>query len=304
LPKCGPSVAGRWPFPPPPWPWAVAGLASEVFPRHRPSPDRSQDPSALVDLISSSKLSLASGDRLSPDSPLVGFVLKVPSTDAPFARPLPGAEAPLGPTLPSVRSCSVLVVPPHLDGFLRAEVAGLLHPAIGHGVRRVSCRLRQRLTPPGGGASTRDDWPAVPATRFTPFKGFPSSTAVPSHDGRCPLVVTLLPDTGSTPKRRPFPALASPEGDPRVSARRSEERGARDAGRRIQLDDAPIRRSGPPRHRARGPRTTEATLDARTGPPHLPSAEAPLGVETEPPPGLASPFGPPWPSHNTRGRCV
>ena len=157
LPKCGPSVAGRWPFPPPPWPWAVAGLAFEVFPRHRPSPDRSQDPSALVDLISSSKLSLASGHRLSPDSPLVGFVLKVPSTDAPFARPLPGAEAPIGPTLPSVRSCSVLVVPPHLNGFLRAEVAGLLHPAIGHGVRRVSYWLRQRLTPPEGDASTRDD---------------------------------------------------------------------------------------------------------------------------------------------------
>jgi hypothetical protein len=157
LPKCGPSVAGRWPFPPPPWPWAVAGLTFEVFPRHRPSPDRSQVSSALVDLISSSKLSLASGGRLAPDSPLVGFVLKVPSTDTPFARPLPGAEAPLGPTLPSARSCSVLVVPPHLDGFLRAEVAGLLHPAIGHGVRRVSDWPRQRLTPPGGGASTRDD---------------------------------------------------------------------------------------------------------------------------------------------------
>jgi hypothetical protein len=43
-----------------------------------------------------------------------------------------------GPEEPSSRSRSVLVVSHHLDGFLRSEVAGLLHPAAGHGVRCVS----------------------------------------------------------------------------------------------------------------------------------------------------------------------
>jgi len=305
LPKCGPSVAGRWPFPPPPWPWAVAGLASEVFPRHRPSPDRSQNPSALVDLISSSELSFASGDRLAPGSPLVGFVLKVPSTDAPFARPLPGAEAPLGPTLPSVRSCSVLVVPPHLDGFLRAEAAGLLHPAIGHGVRRVF----------GLASPAPEHHPEAMSRRGTtdqqsPRRGSHPSKASPRRQPyRLTTAVALLslPSCPIPGRRRSddlFRFPCRPRATEGVSARRSEERGARDAGRRTQLDDAPIRRSGPPRHRARGPRTAEATLNARTGPPHLPGAEAPLRVKTEPPPGLASPFGPPRPSHSTRGRSV
>jgi hypothetical protein len=41
--------------------------------------------------------------------------------------------------IPSPQSRSILVVLHHLDGFLRPEVAGLLHPAASHEVRRVSC---------------------------------------------------------------------------------------------------------------------------------------------------------------------
>jgi hypothetical protein len=44
----------------------------------------------------------------------------------------------IGPRLPHRKSCSALVVSHHLDGLLRSELAGLLHPAIDPGVRRVS----------------------------------------------------------------------------------------------------------------------------------------------------------------------
>jgi hypothetical protein len=51
------------------------------------------------------------------------------------------------------------VVSHHLDGFLRSEVAGLLHPAAGHGVRCVSRsprpRARHRRTDGGGRRTCR-----------------------------------------------------------------------------------------------------------------------------------------------------
>jgi len=72
-----------------------------------------------------------------------------PSAVLPSARPLPEAEASFGPTKPIVESWSALVVSHHLDGLLRAGAAGLLHPAAGHGVRRVSC-FRLPRTPEGG----------------------------------------------------------------------------------------------------------------------------------------------------------
>jgi hypothetical protein len=62
----------------------------------------------------------------------MGFECR-PPTGIPPARPLPGAEAPFGSTLPSADSCSALVVSHHHDGLLRAEVTGLLHPATGQG---------------------------------------------------------------------------------------------------------------------------------------------------------------------------
>jgi hypothetical protein len=72
-----------------------------------------------------------------------------PSAVRPSARPLPEAEASFGPTVPPVESRSALVVSHHLDGFLRAGAAGLLHPAAGSGVRRVSC-FRHPRAPEGG----------------------------------------------------------------------------------------------------------------------------------------------------------
>jgi hypothetical protein len=59
--------------------------------------------------------------------------IRVPAADVPPARPLRGAEAPVGPAPPGAGSRSVLVVSHHLDGLRRAGVAGLLHPATGRG---------------------------------------------------------------------------------------------------------------------------------------------------------------------------
>jgi len=61
------------------------------------------------------------------------------STD-PAGRPLPRALPHASvPKHPASESRSILVVSHHPDGFLRPEVAGLLHPAASHEVRRVSC---------------------------------------------------------------------------------------------------------------------------------------------------------------------
>jgi hypothetical protein len=73
------------------------------------------------------------GDRLAPTPPLVGFV---EGTLSPTCLPRVHSREPKPPSarrVPPIGSSSVLVVPPHLDGFLRAEVAGLLHPAAGQG---------------------------------------------------------------------------------------------------------------------------------------------------------------------------
>jgi hypothetical protein len=56
------------------------------------------------------------------------------------SRPLREACASVGSGLRGPDSCSALVVSHHLDGLLRVRVAGLLHPASGSGVRRVSGR--------------------------------------------------------------------------------------------------------------------------------------------------------------------
>jgi hypothetical protein len=68
-----------------------------------------------------------------------------PSAVRPPMRPLPEARAPFGPTVRPVESCSALGVSHPLGGLLRIGVAGLLHPAAGYGVRRVSRCPSHRL---------------------------------------------------------------------------------------------------------------------------------------------------------------
>jgi hypothetical protein len=62
------------------------------------------------------------------------------------------------------------------------EAAGLLHPAHGHGVHRVS-RRRMPVRRPASRTT-------LPAAGLAPYEEFPSPAAVPRHRGRFPLAVT------------------------------------------------------------------------------------------------------------------
>jgi hypothetical protein len=156
---------------------------------------RSVGKTAFVILLSSSERSLERWNRLSLVPPLMGFECR-PPTGMPHLRPLPGAEAPFGPTLPRASSCSALVVSHHHNGLLRAEVTGLLHPATGQGFAAFhACRHRSTRRRASNGT--------IPATRFTPFEDFPSSAAVPHHCGPCLPAVTVLPGAGTDMSRFP-----------------------------------------------------------------------------------------------------
>jgi hypothetical protein len=91
-------------------------------------------------------------------------------------------------------SRSVLVVFHHLDGFLRSEVAGLLHPAAGLGFVVFPGFGFPEPDPgePGAGGSTEP----FPATCFVPLEGFPPTAAAPHRWGRC------LPAVPHPPARR------------------------------------------------------------------------------------------------------
>ena len=153
-------VAGRWTFPLPPWPYALPRGLSRSSDGVTPvrgflrSRRFRADPQVLAPLRS--MLPFNPGRFAPTSSPGLGrggrrriggfhrrFVVGLRfllSTD-PAGRPLPQALPPASVTEnPSPQSRSTLVVLHHLDGFLRPEVAGLLHPAASHEVRRVSCR--------------------------------------------------------------------------------------------------------------------------------------------------------------------
>lgn len=76
---------------------------------------------------------------------------------------------------------SVLVVSLHLDGFLRAWSASLLHPAASHGVRRV---WRAAASSPN--TRVRTFFRRRLPRDARPFEAFPSSTAGPCHHGLLP----------------------------------------------------------------------------------------------------------------------
>jgi hypothetical protein len=82
--------------------------------------------------------------------------------------PLPQTRRPASATRqPDASSRSALVVSHHLDGLLLTELAGLLHPASGHGVHCVS-----RLSPPRR-AEARAWWRVAVPTVPGPFEVSP-----------------------------------------------------------------------------------------------------------------------------------
>jgi len=215
------------------------------FPVSAACQGRSLGMTALVNLASPSKRSRKRWKRLSADPPLMGFVV-CPSADMPSARPLREAEASVGPTVPPASR-----VPPSwfctTSTVCSAQrVAGLLRPAASRGF--AAFRV---FPPPASPEGDKRGSGTVPATRFTPFEEFPSSAAVPHHCGRCLLAVTVhrstakggrsrsLHSTASDRSRARNPLACAPEGDSQVGC-----------GAGLRCGDAPIRRSGPPRHRS------------------------------------------------------
>ena len=115
-----------------------------------------------------------------------------------------------GPGEPSPGSCSVLVVSHHLDGFLRSEDAGLLHPAAGHGVRCVSgsripgsaAVLWPEPVPQAGGPTSSPQRISHPPKESSP-------AAAPRHRGRCPRAVRDDPARPETTHRCQYTAASS-----------------------------------------------------------------------------------------------
>jgi hypothetical protein len=125
--------AGPWLLAKSPVPCGPSGLGS-------PSEHAAfQSGSALTDLLPWPRSRRAASNRWF--SPSVRRRTPFPLSTDPAGRPLPQTFPPASVAEnPSPQSRSTLVVLHHLDGFLRPEVAGLLHPAASHEVRRVSCR--------------------------------------------------------------------------------------------------------------------------------------------------------------------
>jgi len=125
-----------------------------------------------------------------------------PTFDIPVVRPLPGfvglsRHCRSARVLPRTRTRSALVVSHHLDGLLRTQASGLLHPEAERG------SLRFAMPPPPSAGRSHRSWAGAPfpATRFTPFEEFPSSAAVPRRRGRCPPAVAADNASSRTPKR-------------------------------------------------------------------------------------------------------
>jgi hypothetical protein len=107
----------------------------------------------------------------------------------PEAPGCPGA--PFGPTAPPVQPRSALVVLHHLDGFLRAKFAGLLHPAAGRGVRRVS----RKPAPPRSRPLATREWSALRAVANAGLAPRDASTLrrVPPVRSQYRVTAALLP---------------------------------------------------------------------------------------------------------------
>lgn len=141
-----------------------------------------------------------------------------PLADMPAARPLPGAEAPIGPM-------------------------GTSH--------RVKFRPRgsspPRRFPPHGGRGFVAPRSQTRVRRVSRSPG-------PDARGRPKTVRSTGPSQWRSPRRGSHPSKSSLRRQPHriTAAVASLPLPSRRSGPTIRLGDAPIRRSGPPRHRARG----------------------------------------------------
>jgi len=175
--------------------------------RSRPKP-RADGPHDLV--VSYRALVRELGSPLGDSSSLeIRSKPVCPPAGIPSVCPLPGAEAPFGPTVPAVESRSAFVVSHHHDGFLHTRVTGLLHPATGQGFAAFHASQHQ----PGPRAvldtvgSPRD---AVHTLRRLSLISSRTASLRPLPSCRCrPPPGT--PSDRSRLARRPFPTEAGSE---------------------------------------------------------------------------------------------
>jgi hypothetical protein len=132
-----------------------------------------------------------------------------------------------------------------------------------------------RFLRPGSSAARRQHGRplAFLAKRFTPFEDFPHQQ--PYRITAAVALLSSLPATRHTAGRGRSVPIAPSRGPTRTAATAAlrRERDSGDARTRFECDDAPIRRSGPPRHRARLPRPGQSrttgsrvTTSSRTAP--------------------------------------
>jgi hypothetical protein len=105
--------------------------------------------------------------------PLMGFVRFRLSAGSLRVSTPRSPEAPFGRAEPSARSCSAFAVSHRPDGFLHPGAAGLLRPAAGHEVRRVSAACRQahpRMSAQPASFPRRDSYPSKNSPRRQPYR--------------------------------------------------------------------------------------------------------------------------------------
>jgi hypothetical protein len=214
-----------------------AGPSRSSRPDHRPQPKpRVDSPHDLI--LSSRALVRELGSPLGDSSSLeIRSKPVCPPADTSAARPLPEAEAPVGPTVPPAESWSAFVVSHHHDGLLHATVMGLLHPTTGQGFAAFHASRRQR-SPKATLVSAGTPRDAVHTLRSCSLANSRTASLrpLPSCRYRAP--------SGNPPTEAGEPPFVPDRSRARPTTR------TRSHGTRSGSDDAPIRRSGPPRHRA------------------------------------------------------
>jgi len=165
----------------------------------------------------------------------------------------PGSRGSLRPDGTTRRTRSAFVVSHHHDGLLRSRGRGFIAPRNRPGVRRVSWRPEAHAVRPKGQRARVAG--VIPRDAVHTLRRLPSPIAVPHHCGRCPLAVSVA--SRSRGLAEATTRFRSPSGRGRPGLTLPALRGAWSATgqrRHVRYDDAPIRRSGPPRHRARAAR--------------------------------------------------
>jgi hypothetical protein len=123
----------------------------------------------------------------SENPPLMGFILKCAPLPFFHRASSPGKQASRRSGHATVPTWAALVVSHHLGGLLRVIACGFIAPRYRFwSSLRFHCVPTICLPKQAPGPIRR-----FPATRFTPFEEYPSSTAVLHHCSRCLLVVTF-----------------------------------------------------------------------------------------------------------------